>query len=78
MTKFEMASLVYSEDELRHVDFAIPIESQHKVTNDGYSNSLWYVMDYNNNNYFGELTNLAEKLVQKYDSRIMESFNKLN
>jgi hypothetical protein len=51
--------LVYTEQELRHVDSAIPIQLWN-----GIDTSI-YVMDYNKNRIFGELVNLKTRLEEQ-------------
>lgn len=59
MNKGDLMKLVFTEDELRNVDSAIPMNLWNKV------NSSIHVMDYNQSSAFGTLVNLYKKAMQK-------------
>jgi hypothetical protein len=65
MTKQEIAELVFTKDQLRNIDFAIPMEWADKMRDMGVQ-PFWYVWSYNEHRISGAPVNLAEKFMEKY------------
>lgn len=59
MTKGDLMKMVYTEQELKNVDSAIPMHLWEGI------DTAIHVMDYNNNGAFGELVNLKELAVKR-------------
>lgn len=59
MNKGELMALCYTQQELRNVDSAIPIEYWNII------DTSIHVMDYNNNGPFGKLVNLLDRLKEQ-------------
>lgn len=68
MTKLQLLQKIYTNEELAHVDVSIPLHITQALNSIGV-NPAFYVMDYNENKAFGQLTNLAEKLMKKQESK---------
>lgn len=76
--KGDVMKLVFSEGERRKVDSALPIEDV-KIIKESFSsfNTFNYVYDYNNNS-FGEMVNITEKLHLQLQTKLNSSnFDKL-
>jgi hypothetical protein len=63
-TKGELIKLAYSEDELRNIDTALPMETIRQI-NDLGLNGFFFVMNYNDN-VFGRIENIASMLLSKH------------
>lgn len=76
--KGDIMKLVFSEEERRKIDSALPAEDV-KIIKENFSsfNTFNYVYDYNNNS-FGEMINITEKLHLELQTKLNSSnFDKL-
>ena len=61
MTKGELMQKLYSEEELKHIDSAIPKEYWDGVNKEiQVDNTYYFVMNYNGNGPFGRLDDMRE------------------
>jgi hypothetical protein len=66
-TKHDLMKFIYTEEQLRKVDSAIPKETADRIRdiNGDIQSPFWYVQDYNENPIFGKTINLKEAFFNK-------------